>query len=432
MRSHEEFKEELLRRKSAAIQRRNRVLTRSLCAAVCLCLIFTFAMQPATVNAEDLLADYSPNTVPSKAPDETFTAAYLEFSLNLLQYGYDGSNTLLSPLSATQALSLLANGAGGETLAQIQEALYGNISVDAWNAYLKYYVNSLPSTRKARLLQANSVWYDQNANLSLHPAFLQTVTDYYNAELYSAPFNSHTVNEINKWISNNTDGLIDQAVNDLDDVVMCLINALVFDGKWAEPYEDSDIRDREFHNADGSSQIVDMMYSTENLYLESDTARGFMKQYDGGSYAFVAILPNEDLTLTEYLESLTAKGLMQLLNSVQDTDVDAGLPQFEYGFSIELNHVLQKMGMTDAFDPASADFSGMGGNLYVGTVLHKTHITVDAHGTKAASITIGGLEPTSAPAPNKTVILDRPFLYMIVDTQSNLPVFIGTVTNFDD
>ena len=431
MKTHEEFKEELLRRKVAADQRRTRLLTRGLCAVVCLCLLFTFAMRPATVNAEDLLAGYTPNAVTGKAPDESFTGAYLEFSLNLLQSCYDGDNALLSPLSATQALSLLANGADGETLAQIQEALYGDISVAEWNAYLKDYVNSLPSTSKTKLLQANSVWYDQHAGLSLQPGFLQTVTDYYNAELYAAPFNSDTLNEINKWISDNTDGLIDQAANDLDDVVMCLINALVFDGKWAEPYEDSDIRDREFHNANGSSQTVDMMYSTETLYLESDTARGFMKEYEGGSYAFVAILPNEDLTLTEYLESLTAEDLMQLLNNVQDTEVDAGLPQFEYGFSIELNDVLQEMGMTDAFDPASADFSGMGKDLYVGTVLHKTHITVDAHGTKAASITIGGLEPTSAPVPKTTVILDRPFLYMIVDTQTNLPIFIGTVTDFD-
>ena len=433
LRNHDEFRDELLRRKTefdAQRHRRNRLITRSLCAVVCLCLVLTFALRPTKVNAENLLEGYTPNPVTGKAPDEAFTATQMDFALKLLQGSYTGENTLVSPLSATLALSMLANGAEGETLSQIEDVLFDRIPIDTWNEYLKYYVNLLPTSDKVKLHQANSIWYADSPHLSLRPSFLQTVTDYYKAELYAAPFNDTTKNEINDWISRNTDGLIENALNNLNGV-MCLINALVFDGNWDEPYETSDIRDREFHNADGSSQTVDMMIRYENLYLESDTARGFMKAYDGGNYAFVAILPNEDLTLTEYLETLTVEDLTELLNSPRHTKVQAGLPQFEYEYGFYLDDTLQDLGMTDAFDPTRANFSSMADDLYVSSVLQKTRIIVDAKGTKAAATTIVTMAPTSAPAPNsiEPVILDRPFLYMIVDTQTNLPIFIGTVTD---
>lgn len=468
LRNHDEFKDELLRRKSEFDQRRHRrarVLTQGVCAALCLCLVLSFllpgAVSPDTptepiidnptlstspshatapsdptgirldnTQTVNLLSGVIPKDTQCRPTDEAFTAAQMDFALKLLQGSYDGENTLVSPLSAALALSMLANGAGGETLAQIEDVLFGGIPVDDWNEYLKYYVNLLPTTDKVKLHQANSIWYSESPSLSLRPSFLQTVTDYYNSELYAAPFNDATKNEINDWISRNTDGLIENALNELDGV-MCLINALVFDGNWETPYNESNIFDRPFHNADGGTEIVDMMIRYENLYLESDTARGFMKAYDGGNYAFVAILPNEDLTLTEYLESLTVEDLTELLNSPRHAKIQAGLPQFEYEYALNLDKILQDLGMTDAFDPTRADFSSMADDLYVSSVLQKTRIIVDAKGTKAAATTIVTMAPTSAPAPDsiKPVILDRPFLYMIVDTHTNLPIFLGTITD---
>lgn len=431
LRNHDEFKDELLRRKSEFDQHRHRqarLLTRSLCAVLCLCVILTFALAPTPVNAEDLLAGYTPNSVYERPADDAFIAAQMDFALKLLKGSDSGENTLVSPLSATVALSMLANGAEGETLEQIEEVLCGGIPIGDWNEYLKYYVNQLPTSNDVKLRQANSIWYDGNANLNLRPSFLQTITDYYNAELYAAPFNNDTVGEINKWVSQNTDGMIDKAVEELDGV-MYLINALVFDGKWEEPYSDNDIFERPFHNADGTTEIVDMMFGEESRYLQSDSARGFMKAYAGGDYAFVAILPNEDLTLTEYLEALTAEDLTELLNNPKRAEVETGLPQFEYEFSVQLDDVLPELGITDAFDPGKADFSPMAEDLYVDSVLQKTRITVDAKGTKAAAVTIIGMMPTSAPMMAEPIILDRPFLYLIVDTQTNLPIFIGTVTD---
>lgn len=431
LRNHDEFRDELLRRKrefDTQSHRRARILTRSVCAMLCLCLVLTFAIHPTKVNAENLLEGYTPNPVTGKAPDDAFTAAQMDFALNLLKGSYTGENTLVSPLSATLALSMLANGAGGETLSQIEDVLCGSIPIDAWNEYLKYYVNHLPTSDKVKLHQANSIWFADSPTLSLRPGFLQTVTDYYNAELYAAPFDDDTKNEINNWISDNTDGLIENALNELNGV-MCLINALVFDGKWATPYEENDIYDRPFHNADGTTDTVDMMFCKTSGYLQSDSARGFMKAYDGGDYAFVAILPNENLTLTEYMENLTAEDLTELLNSSRRGEVQTGLPQFEYEYAFYLDDILKDLGMTDAFDCTRADFSSMADDLYVSSILQKTRIIVDAKGTKAAATTIVIMAPTGAPIQAEPIILDRPFLYMIVDTQTNLPIFLGTVTD---
>ena len=475
LKNHDEFRDELLRRKrdyDSRLHRRVSLITRSACALLCLCLMVGFLLPgaaspdtptepiiqnttPSTTPTEpstpdtsptdptgaspespvilNLLSGFIPADTQGKTPDDTFTAAQMDFALKLLQGSYAGDNTLVSPLSATVALSMLANGAGGQTLDQIEEVLCGGASVSDWNEYLKYYVNSLPTTDTVKLLQANSVWYDQNVNLSLNHGFLQTVADYYTAELYAAPFNEATKNAINDWISRNTDGLIENALEKMEGV-MCLINALVFDGNWAEPYRETSIYGNIFSAADGSAQTVDMMFSTENLYLESDTAKGFMKLYDGGDYAFVAILPNEELTLTEYLETLTTEELSALLNGATHTDVRAGLPQFECEYTFYLDDILRELGMTDAFDPDLADLSpmttSMSRDLFVSSVLQKTRITVDAKGTKAAASTIITLEPECEPlAPVTSVILDRPFLYMIVDTQTNLPIFIGTVTD---
>ena len=267
LRNHDEFKEELLCRKAEFDRRRHRrnsLIIRSVCAVLCLCLVLSFTLSPTKVNAENLLEGYAPNPVSGRVPDDVFISAQMDFALKLLQNSYNGENTLVSPLSATLALSMVANGAGGKTRTQIEDVLCGGISIDNWNEYLRYYVNSLPTTSKVKFHQANSIWYARDPNLNLRPAFLQTVTDYYDAELYSAPFNDDTKAEINRWISDNTDGLIENALDELDGV-MYLINALVFDGKWAKPYDRQDISEHPFYSADGSTTMVDMYSPRKEL-----------------------------------------------------------------------------------------------------------------------------------------------------------------------
>ena len=177
-----------------------------------------------------------------------------------------------------------------------------------------------------------------------------------------------------------------------------------------------------------------MMYSSEYAYLQEEQAQGFIKYYSDRKYAFAALLPEEGVSLRDYVASLTGERLYELLSDPVEIDVETAIPKFEAEYDILLNPVLEGMGMQSAFDPGAADFSGIGtslnGNLYISRVLHKTYIAVDEKGTKAGAATAVEIQDECCiePAEKRIVYLDRPFVYMIIDCQENLPVFIGTVT----
>ena len=219
--------------------------------------------------------------------------------------------------------------------------------------------------------------------------------------------------------------------------IMYLINALAFDAEWAQIYKTDQIHDGIFTTADGTEQKVKMMYSEESLYLEDEDASGFVKHYAGDSYAFAALLPKEGVSLADYVSSLTGERLNKLLSNPQAISVSVAIPKFQCEYSVELSDILRAMGMTDAFDPDSADFSpmlatessdaGMAEPIYIDRVLHKTYIALDEKGTKAGAVTVVAMEGGAALEDEKVVHLDRPFVYMLIDCKENLPVFIGTL-----
>ena len=215
------------------------------------------------------------------------------------------------------------------------------------------------------------------------------------------------------------------------------MNALSFDAKWADEYEEHQIREGRFTMEDGTRQDVDMMHSQEDTYLEDDMATGFIKYYKDRKYAFVAMLPNEGVSVSQYVDSLTGEHLRELLNNPQDVTVFASIPKFETEYDIEMSEVLQEMGMTDAFDWQVADFSRLGTynvdgmNICINRVLHKTFISVSEQGTRAGAATAVEMvaEGAAEIIEYKEVVLDRPFVYMLIDCETNLPFFIGTMMN---
>ena len=214
---------------------------------------------------------------------------------------------------------------------------------------------------------------------------------------------------------------------------MYLINALVFDAEWAEKYPSSAIlKDYDFANIDGIIKKVNMMVSEESRYIEFDNAAGFVKNYYGGKYSFAAILPDEDVNLNDFIKGLSGEKFIGAMKNAKNYGVNAYLPAFEYEYKTEMSKALSGLGMPTAFNSGKADLSRLGrstnGNLYVGNVIHKTYIKVDASGTKAGAVTRVDIKDESAPA--KSLILNRPFLYVILDNATNLPVFIGTVVDF--
>ena len=326
---------------------------------------------------------------------------------------------------------MTANGAQGETLAQMEEVL--GLSVPELNSWLLGWKH-VAGNYEAVVNAANSLWLKTDS-IRVEEDFLQSCVKWYEAEVYQAPFDQSTVKDMNLWVEENTNGMIKDMVSELSsDTVLCLVNALAFDAEWERIYYDYQVQEDYFTREDGTRQEGTFMYSDEDYYWEEDLSTGVMKYYEGDVYAFVGLLPKEGVSLAEYVDSLTGEKLREILNGFTSAEVQTKIPKFQSDTTAQLNQILMDMGMTDLFDPALADLSGMGststGMLYISQVLHKTFINVDEKGTQAGAATmVAAGEGAEAPHEVKQVHLDRPFLYMIVDTRNHIPLFIGTMTD---
>ena len=435
-------------------------ITLSLISALLLCAIAISFFGCNSMEATDLMEGITPNATPQKpspkpptasgdptdkppVSDEPTTlkaadnAAATDFALRLFRASNEkGKNTLISPLSVLCALSMTANGAKGETREQMEATL--GMPIEELNLYISNYMNSLPNTEKYKLHLANSIWFTDDERFTVNEDFLQINADYYGAGAYKAPFDDSTLDDINNWVKKETDGMIPKVLDEIPpEAVMYLVNALAFEAEWAEIYNEYAVSDGTFTKEDGTKQSVEFMYSDESTYLEDDKAIGFKKYYKDRKYAFVALLPNEGVSVDEYIASLDGESLNALLSNAKNTSVSAKMPKFETGYDVEMSKVLQSMGMIDAFDGNKADFSGLGtssaGNLRINRVIHKTFISVAEKGTKAGATTVieTATKGDSAPDETKRVYLDRPFVYMLVDCENNIPFFIGTMMDIE-
>ena len=405
---------------------------------IALFLVFAMALSLtgcSQVSANDLMKEVSAKAVDVLPDMDEGSAAAADFGVRLFQTSMgEGKNTLISPLSVLYALAMTSNGADGNTLAQMEQVL--GMDCDNLNSFMLAYLDLLPESEKYKMSLANSIWFKDDPNFIVEQSFLQTNADYYGAGAYKAAFDEGTRNDINNWVKEHTDGMIPEIIDEIpDEAIMYLVNALAFEAEWADVYEEHQVREGRFTTEDGTRQDVDMMHSQEYTYLEDDMATGFMKFYKDRRYAFVAMLPNEGVTVSEYVDSLSGKQLQNLLTSPQDITVYASMPKFETEYDIEMSEVLQEMGMTDAFDWKFADFSRLGTynvdgmNICINRVLHKTFISVTELGTKAGAATAVEMvaEGAAEIQEYREVVLDRPFVYMLIDFETNLPFFIGTM-----
>ena len=389
----------------------------------------------AKVSAEDLMERITPNEVDVTIDMSDVNPEVTDFAVRLFKAGAkDGENVLISPLSVLYALAMTANGAQEETLAQMEEVL--GVSAGTLNEYLFEYMKNLPQGEDYALKPANSVWFPDDGRFTVNDDFLQTIADYYKAEIYKAPFDNNTLRDINIWVNEKTDGMIPEILDEIPEAVMYLVNALAFEAEWQEPYTEYQVREGEFTREDGTKQKAEFMYGTESAYLEDENATGFMKSYKDGKYAFVALLPKEGVSLAEYTDSLDGKALSELLANPKAGTVYTSIPKFETEYSAEMSDTLKSMGMTDAFDSDVADFLKLGrsdaGNIFINRVLHKTFISVGEKGTKAGAATVVDMFDNAAdPTEAKKIYLDRPFVYMLVDCENNIPFFIGTMADME-
>lgn len=395
---------------------------------------------PSGKNTKDLLQGISSGDVTVSSIDKKDVVSLYSFYLDLFKNSLaeDKTSSLISPLSIAVVMSMVTDGACGNTLSELESAI--GITADELDGLLSSYLRSLYYGENCELHYANSIWISSDERLTVNQRYLQRMADMYLPGVYSVDFaDSKTLKDINNWVKANTDGMIKELVDELDPYTsMVLVNALSFDAEWAKKYEKSSVSTGTFTDNNGNKFDTKFMSSSENEYFETDNAVGFSKPYVNGKYKFVALMPNEDVDVFDYISSLDAKTLVKTIsNPKKGYSVIAKMPKFSLDYDISLVDALVNMGISDAFSPDNADFTDMasygenGDNIYLSDVIHKTHIEVTENGTKAAAVTAALMCESSAFVENENiayVTLNRPFVYMIVDTENNLPLFMGVNT----
>lgn len=366
--------------------------------------------------------------------------------LNRMSSDKPNDNILISPFSISMALGMTENGADGETLAQMEETVNGGISSDELDTIMYFLSGNMESSEDVDWNVANSIWFKDDGKWVMKDKFVKDVVTYYYPDMYKAPFNEQTVTDINAWVNNETNGMIPEILDAIpDDAVMYLVNAIAFEGEWATPYEDAQIyEDCTFTNCDGTTSQVTMLHSKENRYFTLGNGQGFIKPYKGRKYSFVAILPDEGVSTEEYLNNISAYSgdFAKDVREAGVEDVIVEMPEFTLDYDIELSDVYKSMGMDIPFDGQRADFtkmlttaSGEPYECWIGRILHKTHIEVDRKGTKAAAATVVEMEAKCTAeevfTEPRQIILDRPFVYAIVDNETGMPIFLGCQNSFE-
>ena len=358
----------------------------------------------------------------------------IDFSMNLLNADYEeGKNILVSPLSVIYALGMTANGAKGNTKEEIENVI--GISVDEMNDFAQNYIYKIGGLTDTEFNLADSIWVNEKQNVKLEDKFVEDNKTYYNAEIYDEKFNDKAVKKINKWVDKNTNHMIDKIIGEIpEDAAMYLINALAFEARWSEPYKEGQVEDGKFKNYDNFEADVSFLTGNVDNYMEDGDSIGFIKPYSGNDYGFFAILPNEDIGIDEFVKILDTEKFKNLVNNASfEYEVFTKTPKFEVDYGTSLVEPLSKMGMNSAFGD-KADFTAMvkdgSAQLNISEVLHKTYMKVDEEGTKAAAVTSLEMK-CMALAPEepevKEIILDRPFVYGIIDFETLMPIFTGVM-----
>ena len=375
------------------------------------------------------------------ASSETVNEVLASFGLELLQRSREAgkASTLVSPLSVALALSMTANGADGNTLTQFQEVLGGGVDLEELNAacaqLMQDYQNLNGSTK---FTIANSLWKDIQGDI--YQDFVSKCRGYYSAQVYEAELSDQRiVDDLNTWVSKKTDKLIPCIIDQPfgENTALLLVNTLYLKNKWLNEFDPLNTQEMAFnHMYDDTSRMEFLQFfETDLSYIQDKGAQGVVLPYDDGRLAFVAILPDlypDSPDFGQWLNNLEGNSLSQLINNREDAIfLSFAMPKFSAEWKGNLEDTLPLLGLEDAFVPGAADFSSLGDSpegYYISQVIHATKIEVNEKGTEAAAATVVDAPAGAAPPPPEgiTLVLDRPFLYGIIDLDTGVPLFLGT------
>jgi serpin B len=365
--------------------------------------------------------------------EEKLVAGNNAFAFDLIRQvnaGQPDENVFVSPLSASMALGMAANGAAGSTWDAMRSTLgLGSATREeigsGYGSLIKL-LRGLDATTTFRI--ANSIWYEKS--FPFEQSFLAESKSYFDAEVQGLDFGAAgSVTAINNWVSTATEKKIPKIVESLDgDEVMYLINAIYFKGAWKTQFDRSATTNAPFHAIDGTSAPVPLMFQSGLMRVATNTEfEAVDLLYGNSAFAMTVVLPREGLDVNTLLAQLTQSRWEELQDSFAERKAALYLPRFQMTWEKKLNDDLSALGMGVAFSDLQANFSRMSSKpLFISTVVQKTFVDVNEEGTEAAAATSVGVQPTSAPP---TIRVDRPFIFAIRERFSGTILFMGKIAD---
>ena len=350
-----------------------------------------------------------------------------------------GRNMMISPLSISIAMAMSTNGATDGNLEEMKEVLgFGEMELGDVNEQFKHLIASLVAADKDLVLEiANSIWMREDFSLDVKAAFTEVLQEFYDAEVFTEGF---TVENINAWVSEKTNGKIEEIVKEIgEDVVMYLINAIYFKAAWTTAFNKESTREDIFILSDGTSTTADFMSFSEEeeapklLAYSSDWEEGFAVvriPYGRDVFAFYGIVPTfeNNSNIDDFIAKIAENGFdhyAALLHEQEDFPIK--LPKFKFEYEKSLVEIFKELGMETAFEEGGFhNIAELPHDPFISNIFHKTFIEVNEAGTEAAAVTA---VEYSDKASADGFFATRPFVFVIRDDRTGSILFIGKVEN---
>jgi serpin B len=358
-------------------------------------------------------------------PETEYDAEYVSFAQKLAGQMNDEENWFISPHSIYTALLMAANGAGGETKAQLLKAL-GVKDIKWANEYAAIFREKVKTNDKITLETADSLWLNTDAmnGIEFSDGFKKLCAEIFDAAVEEVTA-ADAVAKVNAWVSEKTHGRIKNLISD-NGFDAALVDTIYLKADWEKEFDKSNTYKQVFHSKNGDDKEIDFMHQTETFeYAESGDARIAVLPYVGGAVSMMLILGEYEGDVEKLISEA----------EYSDTLLYLALPKISSESSFNLNEVMEKLGAADCFNPSKADFTPMvtAGNMYIEKILHKANVDVDEKGTEAAAATAIVLRTTAFIEPDPTepteFICDKPFTYLIRDNETGEILFIGRYNN---
>lgn len=361
------------------------------------------------------------------------------FAFSLYNKTMGMNSRVVSPLSVTYLMSMLANGADGETQQQILATLgwagegIQQPSLQDINDYSRMLIEKTARLDKAVTVEiANYVAV--NKEFKLNSKFQKSVERDYKAGVESLNFTSpSTLKRINDWCNDRTHGMIPSIINELDpDAVSYLMNAIYFNGTWKDKFSKEETKQEMFRGYTRDIQYVDMMHRHgEYFYADGDGYSAVSIPYGNGAFRMTVILPTEGSFLRDVMASMDGGKFQALQRSMEKCNVDLKIPRFTTEVDLPLNDIISALGAPLIFS-SQADFSQFArGDFYVSKMFQKAKIEVSEEGTKAAAVTAAIMMMSAVrPEKKRNVVFhaDSPFAYIISENSTGSIYFMGQYT----